>query len=498
MLMGPIPIEHACARTEVRAGRPIRRRVRSDRSRRRRLAVVSLGAVVTVTGVLAATPAVATTAGTTAAAATTSSRTYSPSSADIANPDRGMYHYTETRFRADGSGATPLDLATLTRWRTTENITLVYRIFYLEKYADRDGIDAADLQSIATDFATARTAGVKLVVRFAYSESSSRDAPLPRVLGQLRLLAPVLNASADTISALQAGFIGRWGEWYYTDNFASDPSRPWVLTAADWAARRTFLDNLLALTSPGIFVQVRYPGIKQTLTPPTDSRAARVGIHNDCFLASADDYGTFANDGDRTWLADQTRTTPMGGETCQTNAPRSQWPTAAAELAAYHWTYLNADYERGVLDSWGTGLAQAKQRLGYRLRLVGSTVSLSAQTNAPLAVNLTVANDGFAAPLRNRPVQLVLRSTTRTYAVPLTVDVRTLLPGRTTSLALSVPAPAVAGTYSLSLALPDPSARLASQSAYSVQLANTGTWVAGTGQNDLQLSVRVDGTPGCG
>ena len=30
---------------------------------------------------------------------------------------------------------------------------------------------------------------------------------------------PVLNASADTISELQAGFIGRWGEWYYTANF---------------------------------------------------------------------------------------------------------------------------------------------------------------------------------------------------------------------------------------------------------------------------------------
>lgn len=447
----------------------------------------------TVTGVLATTTAAATTA-----AATTSSRSYAQSSTDIANPDRGMYRYTERRFRNDGSGATPLDLAVLNRWRTEDNITLVYRIFYLEKYVDRDGIDAADLQSIAADFATARAAGVKLVVRFAYSESSSRDAPLQRVLGQLRLLAPVLNASADTISALQAGFIGQWGEWYYTDNFASDPSRPWQLTAADWAARRTFLDTLLALTSPSILVQVRYPGIKQTLVPPTDSRAGRVGIHNDCFLASADDYGTFPNESDRAWLADQTRTTPMGGEACQTNAPRSQWPTAAAEMATYHWTYLNADYERGVLDSWGTGLEEAKQRLGYRLRLVGATVSLSAQINAPMAVNLTVANDGFAAPLRNRPLQLVLRNTTRTYTVPLTVDVRTLLPGRTTSLALSVPAPPASGTYSMYLSLPDPSTRLASQSAYSVQLANTGTWVASTGQNDLQLSIRVDGTPGCG
>jgi hypothetical protein len=125
-------------------------------------------------------------------------------------------------------------------------------------------------------------------------------------------------------------------------------------------------------------------------------------------------------------------------------------------------------------------------------------VPVSAQTNATISVALTVANDGFAAPLRNRPVQLILRSSTRTYTVPLPVDVRTLLPGRTTSLAVSVPAPATAGTYALSLGLPDPSARLAAQSAYSVQLGNTGMWVAATGQNDLQLSLRVDGTPACG
>lgn len=272
-----------------------------------------------------------------------------------------------------------------------------------------------------------------------------------------------------------------------------------MLSPADWQARRTLLDTLLAVTSAGIFVQVRLPGIKQTLLPPTDPRAARVGIHNDCFLASADDYGTFPNESDRAWLATQTRTTPMGGETCQVDEPRSLWPAASAELAAYHWSYLNSDYERRVLDSWGPDhLAEVKRRLGYRLRLVDATVPLSAPAGRTMAVQLSLANDGYAAPLRNRPVRLVLRNSTDTYTVALAVDLRTLAPGVTSRLSLTVPAPPAAGTYSMYLAFPDPSERLAALPGYALRLANSDTWVSGTGQNDLHLGIRVDPAPVCG
>ncbi len=293
---------------------------------------------------------------------------------------------------------------------------------------------------------------------------------------------------------LQAGFIGQWGEWYYTDNFASNPAQPWNLTDADWAARGSVLSTLLNSTKGSIVIQVRYPAIKQRLVVGTDPQSARVGIHDDCFLAGTDDYGTFASSTDRQWLADQTRTVPLGGESCTVNAPRSEWPSARTELATYHWSFLNADYQPDVLSSWGVlGRAEAEQRLGYRLRLTSGSLPTNGRVGDSLTIRLSLTNDGFAAPFRDLPVQLVMRGATKTYRYPLPVDLRTLQPGATTTWSLQVPAPAEPGSYALYLVLPDPSTTLAGRPAYNIQLANTGTWDAANGWNDLQHSVSIVG-----
>jgi len=425
----------------------------------------------------------------------TVTRSYGASAELLANPDRGFYRYTETRYRADGSGFVPLDAAQLIRWRTENLITLVYRVFYLDAFAGQDVIDPAYLDLLRKDFAAARSAGVKLVVRFAYTDTTSADAPLPRVLGHVRQLGPVLSAAADVIAVLQAGFIGRWGEWYYTDNFAHDPANPWDLNDADWSKRAEVLTALLAATAPSTAVQVRYPAIKQRiLGTATDPTAARVGIHDDCFLASPDDFGTFRGDSDRQWLAEQTSTVPMGGETCMVNTPRSLWPAASADLATYHWTFLNSEFNTDVLNSWGPdALAEAGRRLGYRLRLVQSTTPADAQVGQSVPVSVTITNDGYAPPFRDRPVQLVMKSDQSTIRVPLALDVRDLTPGVTTERTSWVNAPSTSGDYALYLAFPDPAGSLARLPAYSIRLANPGLWSATTGWNALQQHLRVRG-----
>lgn len=423
-------------------------------------------------------------------------RSYAGSDQVIANPDRGFTHYTETHYLPDGSGYTPLDAAQLTGWRTREQVTVVYRIFYLEKFTTQDTIDPAYLALVAADLATARATGVKVIVRFAYTQTSGADATPARVVTQIGQLAPILNASADVIATLQAGFIGQWGEWYYTDHFASDPTQPWTLTPADWAARALVLHALLDATDPTITVQVRYPTIKQHLIAADDPQGLRIGIHDDCFVASPDDEGTFTGDADRQWLAAQTRSVPMGGETCAVDPPRSQWPSAAADLAAYHWTFLNADYNTDVLNSWGTdALSEAARRLGYRLRLTDSAVPAAAPAGTPMAVHLTLTNDGYAAPFAPRPAQLILRGATATYRMPLPLDVRTVQPGTTVPVAAQITAPPTPGLYHLYLAFPDSATVLAGAPAYAIQLADTGTWDSVDGWNDLQQSVQVDPAP---
>jgi hypothetical protein len=416
-------------------------------------------------------------------------------SAEIANPDRGFYHYTETHYRPDNSGYTPLDPAQLAGWRAQDKVTVVYRIFFLEKFTTQDGLDPDYLQLVANDFATARAAGVKLLVRFAYSDTSNVDATPARVVGHIQQLSPVLNSNADIIEVLQAGFIGQWGEWYYSSNFTHDSTRPWDLDATDWANRDLVLAALLADTAPSIALQVRYPGIKQQFfatAGDTDPRAGRVGIHDVCFLASPDDYGTFAVSTDQQWLADQTRTVAMGGETCAVNLPRSASPQS--DLAAYHWSFLNRDFNTDVLNSWGPDvLADTQRRLGYRLRLTTVTMPNTVHTGATMTVQVEMVNDGYAAPLRARPVQLVLRGTQKTITVALPVNVLAMQPGQTVSVTAQVPAPPTADSYDVMLALPDSSPALATNANYSIQLANPGVWDQANGWNNLSRSLTVTG-----
>ncbi|GLY02622.1 DUF4832 domain-containing protein [Actinoplanes sp. NBRC 101535] len=400
-------------------------------------------------------------------------KVYAASDAIFANPGRGFFTYTETYL----SQHEPLSAAELSDARVKESHSLVFRNFYLDEYSGRDTITASDLGLISADLAAARTAGVTLVMRFAYTSASDADAPLSRVLKHIAQLKPILVANADVITALQAGFIGRWGEWYYTQNF----------TATDWSDRKQVVAALLAAAPASVPIQVRTPAYKRKIFP----NDARIGIHNDCFLASDDDFGTYTAPDDRTWLAAQPASALLGGETCQVST-RSGWATASKEMAAYHWTYLNPTFNQDVLDSWGTaGRAVAARKLGYRIRLVRATLPTRSKPSGTVTASLTLLNEGYAPPARNRPVQLVLTSGNRRIVTTVKSDVRTWAPGKPVTLSVTFKAPSQTGAWGLSLILPDPSVKLASTPAYAVQLANPGVWNPTTGRNTLGATLTV-------
>lgn len=434
------------------------------------------------------------------AAAAPQVQSFAASDLDIANPERGFYRYSETHLTGDPATYQRLDPVALAAQRTNDGVTLVFRYFYLDGYSGRDTIAPVDLGLVRADLLAARQAGVKLIVRFAYSSSSSADAPVARVVGHIRQLAPVLNENADVIEALQAGFIGRWGEWYYTDNFAADPAQPWKLTDANWHDRQQVLRALLDNTTATMPIQVRYPAIRQRLESTLSATdAARLGLHDDCFLAGTDDYGTYVSDADRDWLATKSQATVTGGESCDVSA-RSQWDNASAELAKYHYTFLNADFQQDVLNSWGNGRAEAARRLGYRLQLVRTTTPAGVRPGQTTTVRIRLTNTGYAAPITNRPVNLLVKSAAQTTTVKIKSGMRTWTPGQVVDLTATFPAPTTAGSYQLLLNLPDPSSALSTQlplingdttnSAYAVRLANPGLWT-NQGWNDLQTVLTV-------
>jgi hypothetical protein len=444
------------------------------------------GALTLLAGITVATPA---------HAAPAAAVTYTVSSDVFANPERGFYHHT---FDCD---AGTFNQSTLASYRTSQNISLVMCVFYLRNFRTT-AISAAALTHLQQQFDTVRAAGLKMVLRFAYTDAEDgADATKARVLAHLDQLAPYLQNNSDVIEVMQSGFVGAWGEGYYTQNFGNAG----VLTATDWANRKAVNDKILSVLPASRMVQLRTPNFKRTMygtSPVTAAQAyggsavARVGHHNDCFLASPDDYGTYTDTSvEYPYLAADTTYVAMGGETCGVNTPRSSCPTATAEMAKFHWTYLNTDYEPNVIAGFGSGgcLTDITRKLGYRFALLTGTYPAGATRGGALPITFTVRNDGWSAPINPRGAEVVLRntSTSAVYRLPLTADPRRWAAGSTTTVSqtLTVPASVPAGSYRLLLNLPDP--KLSTRPEYSIRLADQGAWEAATGFNNLLATVTV-------
>ncbi len=439
---------------------------------------------------------------------------YTTSSADIANPERGIYHHTETHSNA----YTPLNTATLQSYRTSENVTLILRIFHLEDFVSST-ISAAYLAQMQTDFDRIRAAGIKCIVRFAYTNqaigwppsSPYGDATKAWMLQHIAQVEPYLQNNSDVIALVQTGFIGIWGEWYYTTHFG-DPLNG-APNPANYADRKEVTDRLLAALPAQRTVQLRTPYFKyrlyrsNTLTPITPaeafngSAASRIGHHNDCFLASSTDFGTYVNTAtEYPYLTADTRYTPMGGETCQLNSPRSDCSgDAVNELSTFHWSYLNRDYINTVWNSWiaqGCSL-QIKNNLGHRLQLNSGTYSTTAKPGGSFTMSLSITNTGWAAPFNPRLVEIVLENIAdgTLCKARLTDDPRLWLAGSTTVLnyQIGIPANYINGNYKVHVSLPDPMTSLYEIPSYSIRTANSNTtWNTTKGYNYLAFDLSIN------
>ena len=436
--------------------------------------------------------------------AQTTTINYTPTTLAITNPERGFYRHTEVH----SSNYTSLDQATLNNYRAN-NTTLLLRVFYLENFRTSP-ISSAYLSAMQADFNKIRSAGLKCIVRFAYSDNDvagQRDASKAQILAHIQQVKPLLNTNVDVISVMQAGFIGSWGEWYYTDFFGMNPS------ASDFSNRKEVLDGILSALPASRMVQIRTPSLKQktylSTSALTESQAyngtniARIGHHNDCFLASSTDFGTYNNiSSEYPYLEQETKFLAMGGETCALNEPRSQCLTAMAEMQKFHWSYMNLDYNPSVISGFQTNdcLDDIKNKLGYRFELVNAILPQTASIGAVVPITLKIKNSGYAAPYNQRKVYLVLRntSTNQEYSIPLNSDPRYWASGveQTITENVTIPTSIVAGGYKLFLKLPDFDSGLSTRPEYSIRMANESTWESTTGYNNLLHTINIGANTG--
>jgi len=433
-------------------------------------------------------------------AQTNTNVTYTASSENFSNPERGLYHHTETH----STGYSSLSQSTLTNYRNNENITLILRVFYLENFRST-AISQDYLNKIQADFNAIRNAGLKCIVRFAYSDTDAagqRDASKAQILAHIDQLRPLLQNNVDIIALMQAGFIGSWGEWYYTDYFGMSP------TSTDYANRRAVVDGILSALPASRMVQIRTPKLKQntysTTAALTDSQAfngsalSRIGHHNDCFLSSSTDFGTYSNTStEYPYLQQETKFTPMGGETCTVNEPRSGCTTALQEMQMFHWSFMNTDYNGSVINGFSANgcLNDIKNKLGYRFELVNGSFPQTTNLGGTMAVTLKVKNSGFATPYNQRTAYIVFKNTVTNdvYTKALASDSRLWTSQAETTISenIALPSNIIQGSYRLYLYIPDAATGLSSRPEYSIRMANANTWDAATGYNNLNAIINV-------
>lgn len=472
-----------------------------------------------------------------------------PDTTDFPNPERGFYRYSATTATA----YVPLQLDELKKFREGGTVagaynvvsTLVFRYFVLDGFTQRP-LSVLLLDKIQKDLDAVRQAGMKMIARFCYTIKATAgscpegficppygDAPKAMVLTHVAQLKPILVKNADVIACLQLGFIGTWGENYYTDHFgdASANKKQGKLLDKNWKDRIDVLKALLDALPKDRMVQIRYPQFKQRFAyglqanvngaPLTATEAfngsdkARIAFHNDCFLSGADDTGTFDDYGNsstnrnadsatvaalRCYKERDSRFVAVGGETCMdTYKPQNNCETAGraqTEMSQFHYSFLNADYNKNVNAHWQTGgcMRDIKIKLGYRFVLRDVKCPRQAKAGSSIVIQINLENVGYASPFNPRLVQLLLRHklTGRTQRFTLNTEVRRWFSGSVgLRQRIGLPTNLPAGEYEVLLFLPDKYKSISTRPDYAIRFVNRDVWEEKTGYNKLSVVLTV-------
>jgi hypothetical protein len=387
--------------------------------------------------------------------------TFTPTDVEFPNPERGWWVFAPGAAEANADAR----MASIAK----NGHRVVLSIIRLDDY--RGGsIPASYLSRIENLFALARKHGLKMMVRVAYNYPTSsdamaaaRDAPLDVVLSHIKQIAPIIAANSDTVVVLQAGFIGLWGEGHSSNNNLTTPEN-----------KRKVRDALYAAMPQSVPIVWRYPADIMRWTDDTTT-----GMHNDCFLSSPTDVGTYSGDlkvrlGQRAAMEKRTSYTYFAGETCSAGEgkPPGQGGRYAcadilAEGAQFHLSALNRNYYPKFHDGW---IAQGcfdevTRSMGYRLELV------QFRTGKHGSVILDIKNNGWARPVQARAIVVTTFGNGQMRErVTLKGDLTSAEPGATASFTGELPSAKKATRICVSA--PDSSKRMADFPVYAVRFAN--------------------------
>lgn len=403
-------------------------------------------------------------------------------------------------------------------------LTQVY--FYLTSYMGAS-IPQHAFMNMQLVFDKLRESGYKAILIFAYryNESCPYETypDIKRHLGQLK---PFLQKNESLIFAIQAGFLGLWGEWHNTGLDNSSYHKKLVvrdILNAIPQNRKMQVRETEYKTNAAGYIR-RTPNAAIDHYPLSTSEYNRIGFQNaylvlehgpfarwdyrwpdaDYFMVKKEALATVVDgempyDGDHPYNLNELAHGTKGGwkaiQRMKNHAYSSfsvahnynlnihAWKKQVISLDHFRNEKMDVD-EDYFLDQQGqpvtrTAYEYIRDHLGYRLQLREANIPTQVYRGDSANFSILLKNYGFAPLINNRPVYLVLVDDKNNVTEILTAtDAKKWLPANNVHAAYTInhvqhiTAHFKPGRYRVGLWLPDEAADLRYNPGYAIRFAN--------------------------
>lgn len=318
------------------------------------------------------------------------------------NPDQGFYSPIYIRF------------ANHPNIKTQINSMQIYHLRidisdYSASYNNTGDLTFSDddLDYLASLLDTFYEREKNVIIRFAYDRyfggNSNKEASLDTMLKHIKQVSSVLNKYTSTITAIEVGMVGPWGEMHTSK-------------CANSATINALIDEFLTDTS-NISILVRTPKMIydylsisindiETYKINEGDKAYRLSIFNDGYLGSSSDLGTYTNrDKETAWLSQQTAHNPYGGEVASPSSELHDIKNCIPEMNLLNLSYLNIAWNNNVIAKWKKtyymqndnfyntlAFDYINAHLGYRFLLEYTNI---VKCDDKIDINLNISNLGF-------------------------------------------------------------------------------------------------------
>ena len=364
----------------------------------------------------------------------------------------------------------------------------------MKNYTQKTEINKTKINDIDKYFSIMREHGYKVIFRVVYDSEGTKN-PEPEfdmLLKQIEQLKDIYVSNKDIIFVVEAGYLGSYGEWH-DGRYDKDLEK-----------KNKIIEKLLEIIPEEIQINLRKPqfiidyiGNKTTISEMnafSSEKIARLGLHNDGYLASETDLGTFEKN-ERTeslkWQSAQTKYTAFGGEAQNKNSIYNDLSNAIEDMKIRHCNYLNRTYDREVKEKWKNtkytgkdpnyigidGMTYIQNHLGYRLLLQECSIK-GQQASGSANVDIVINNVGFGNIIKSKKIELIYVNEKSTYKIETNIDIRKQIQNSEYIINIDdkLPANMKEGKYKVYLSICEPYESLKNNSNYYIKLVNKGIW----------------------